>query len=296
MPHSLIGNVDRRTGRLVAAAPDRGVLLTSRTLGWRGIAAELHRIAPEHQSEHLVQTHRLMIHVGAPARFEFREDGGTWHARTLRPGDLSLLANSLPNEPRWHDTMEFIAIGLDPTFVEASFGDALPHARVSFRPVRGESDEAAMTFANLIRHELADATFVGTLFGDTLALGLSRYLLGRYGLGVHEPRGALTGIQLGRVVDYVYANLAEDVGLEALAGQAYVSPFHFARLFRNATGLSPHQFVLRLRVNHAQRLMRSRQGRTLTEIAVAAGFFDQAHFTKTFKRLVGITPSAFAAL
>ena len=190
--------------------------------------------------------------------------------------------------------MEFIAIGLDPNFVAASFGDALPYARVSLRPVRGEPDKVAMTFANLLRRELADSTFAGVLFGETLALGFARHLLGRYGLGVNEPRGALTGIQLGRVVDYLHANLAEDVGLEALAGQAYVSPFHFARLFRAATGLSPHQFVLRLRVDHAQRLMRSRRGRTLTEVAVAAGFFDQAHFTKTFKRLVGVTPSVFA--
>ncbi len=264
-------------------------------MGWRGIAAELHRIAPEHQPEHLVQTHRLMVHVGASARFEFREAGSAWQARTLRPGDLSMLADGAPNEPRWHDTMEFMAIGLDPAFVAASFGAALSGARGDLRPVRGEADPVAAALACLLQRELADASFAGALFGETVALAFARHLLGRYGAGVTEPRGALTGAQLGRVAEYLHANLAEDVGLEALAGQAYVSPFHFARLFRAATGVSPHRFVLHLRVSYAQRLIRSRRARTFTEVAAASGFFDQAHFTKAFKRLVGVTPSAFAA-
>ena len=83
MLHSLLGNIERRTGQVIAAAPDRGVLLTSGLLGWHGITAELHRVLPEHQPEHFVETHRLMVHVGLPTRFEVRDGGGTWQARTL---------------------------------------------------------------------------------------------------------------------------------------------------------------------------------------------------------------------
>ncbi len=294
MPQSLLSNVECRTGRPIVAAPDGSVLLSSGELGWRGMTAELHRIAPAHQPEHVVQTHRLMIHVGASTRFEFHE-GGNWRARQLVPGTLSMLAHGMTNEPRWHDTMEFVAIALDPAFVTQSFGDALAHGNSDLRPVRAEPDPIATRFAGLIKHELAEASFTGALFGETVALGFARHLLGRYGAGVAEPRGALSGPQLARVVEHLHAHLSEDTSLEALAAHAHVSPYHFARLFRAATGVSPHQFVLKLRVERAQRLIRTNKASTLTDIGAAAGFFDQAHFSKAFKRLTGVTPSTFAA-
>ncbi len=293
-----IGNTDRRTGRFVAAAPPGAVLLSSADRGWRGIKVELHRFGPDGQAEHHVGAHRLMVHAGPPVRFERRSGGGAWTGRTLRAGDVSFLAEGTPNEPRWRDPFAFVAVGLDPAFVEGAFADALPGgAAVAFEPAFGRPDPVVARLADLLRRELADPAFAGALFGETVALALARHLLARYGHGggPREVRGALSGAQLQRVVGYLHANLAEDVGLSALAAQAFMSPFHFARLFRAATGESPHRFVVRLRIAHAQRLIRGRRGVTLTEVAAAAGFFDQAHFTKTFKRVVGVAPSRFAA-
>lgn len=295
MPKSLIRNIDRHTGRPVLAAPDEGVLRTSADLGWRGIAVELHRIAPDHQSEHYVRTHRLMIHVGRPTRFEWREGGGRWRSATLKTDDVTLLADSVLNEPRWHDPLEFLAVGIDPTFVAQAFGDALPSETAGLNAVRGRPDPVIARFGALFARELADPQYAGGLFGETVALAFARHLLAAYGpSGPAEPRGALSGRQLGRVLAYLHANLSEDVSLAALAAEAAVSPFHFVRLFRAATGLPPHRFVMELRVAHAKRLLRAGGGMNLTEIGAAAGFFDQAHFTRTFKRFVGVAPTRFA--
>lgn len=87
--------------------------------------------------------------------------------------------------------------------------------------------------------------------------------------------------------------LGADLSLNQLAAAANVSPFHFARLFKNTTGIAPHQFVLRLRLERAKRLIAAGQ-LSLTEIALAVGFFDQAHFTNVFRRTFGLTPKAFA--
>jgi AraC family transcriptional regulator len=77
-----------------------------------------------------------------------------------------------------------------------------------------------------------------------------------------------------------------------LAQQIGFSPYHFARLFRRTTGESPHQFVMRQRVEHAQRLLMQRDA-PLAAVALACGFANQSHFTQSFKRQIGLTPRAY---
>ena len=119
-------------------------------------------------------------------------------------------------------------------------------------------------------------------------------MLANYGVSkpkVPSPRGKLSAFQLRSVVDFVDAHLSEDVSLMALARQAHVSPFHFARLFRRTVGVPPHQFVLRLRVQRALGLMKTRSF-PLAQIAVECGFHDQPHLTKAFRKVLGTTPAA----
>jgi len=77
-----------------------------------------------------------------------------------------------------------------------------------------------------------------------------------------------------------------------LARQIGFSPYHFARLFRQTTGESPHQFVLRQRIERAQRLL-AEGGMPLAHVAVESGFADQSHLTRAFKRQLGLTPRAY---
>ena len=101
--------------------------------------------------------------------------------------------------------------------------------------------------------------------------------------------------KLYAVLAYVDEYLDADLSLEELAGLAHLSPFHFARLFKNSTGLPPHQYVIARRVARAMELLRRRDILLLAEVAVEAGFADQSHFTRHFKRLVGVTPRLFQA-
>jgi AraC family transcriptional regulator len=98
---------------------------------------------------------------------------------------------------------------------------------------------------------------------------------------------------LAAVIGYIDAHLEEPVRLSELARLTNVSRFHFCRLFRRSTGLSPMAYLERSRVERAQRLIG--QGRlSLAEIALEVGFADQSHFTRRFQRHSGCTPGAFA--
>ena len=92
------------------------------------------------------------------------------------------------------------------------------------------------------------------------------------------------------------SRLAESISLEELAKAAGLSPFHFARLFKAATGHPPHDYHIRLRVDRAQELLRTRAREwNLAAIASECGFADQSHFSRQFKRVVGITPGEYLA-
>jgi AraC family transcriptional regulator len=109
---------------------------------------------------------------------------------------------------------------------------------------------------------------------------------------IKELAQGLTRQQMGRVTDFILAHLHQDISLDALAQQTDFSPYHFARLFRRTTGESPHQFVLRQRVETAQRLLKE-TNMPLVSIALESGFANQSHLTRIFKRHLGLTPRTY---
>jgi AraC family transcriptional regulator len=128
-----------------------------------------------------------------------------------------------------------------------------------------------------------------------LAQLLATYLVEKYtDAAAQKPefRGGLPIHQLREVEDYVRQRLAEGISVEELADLAGLSPFHFSRVFKQATGMSPLQFVTRERVTRAQQLIRE-TSRSLIEIALDVGYTSPSHFAQVFRRVAGVTPTAF---
>ena len=100
---------------------------------------------------------------------------------------------------------------------------------------------------------------------------------------------ALSKWRLKRVIAFVDVHLADRITLADLAGAAGLTRMHFATQFRVATGVRPHEYVLRRRIERAQELLRS-SNQALVDVALGVGFQTQAHFTTVFKRFAGQTP------
>ncbi|HEX4710094.1 AraC family transcriptional regulator [Phenylobacterium sp.] len=131
------------------------------------------------------------------------------------------------------------------------------------------------------------------LLGDSLALGLAALLSGPH----PEPaasayRGGLTARQVRIVTDYLESRLSESVDLVALAGVAGLSPSHFHRAFRASMGAPPHRWLTARRIRRAQELMLN-PDKSLADVAIETGFADQPHFTRTFSRVLGVSPGAW---
>jgi transcriptional regulator of acetoin/glycerol metabolism len=109
---------------------------------------------------------------------------------------------------------------------------------------------------------------------------------------VQPPRGGLSAGALRRVCEFVESHLEDDINLETLAAEARLSVYHFARAFKLSMGVSPHRYLLEQRVKRARQLL-VQTDLPLSAIANAVGFFDQGHFSRQFRSLVGTTPSSF---
>jgi AraC family transcriptional regulator len=123
-----------------------------------------------------------------------------------------------------------------------------------------------------------------------------RAQVSKSGLAVSTPQdiGGLPSCRLRRVTEYVQQNLGKDLTLAELAGVVYMSPYHFARLFKCSTGEPPHRFVVRQRITHARACLTA-EGLSIAQIARMVGFRTPSHFTTVFRRLLGVTPGAYRA-
>lgn len=153
------------------------------------------------------------------------------------------------------------------------------------------NDERLMTFANLIASECQSPNAFHELYGDSLTTALFIDFL-RSAERRDRKRSALAPWQLRRVVDYIEDNCLRAIRLQELAELVNLSPSYFSHAFKAATGVPPHQWQTNARLKRAQDLLLSTD-MSLTEVAAATGFFDQAHLTRLFRKQLGATPAAW---
>src|SRR5207245_6697311 len=109
---------------------------------------------------------------------------------------------------------------------------------------------------------------------------------------VQMYRGGLGSARLRKIKELVQAKMEDELGLDELAQSVGLSTAHFARMFRKSTGETPHQFVLRQRLERAKAMLRAPDARIL-DVAVACGFKTQQHFAQVFRDVCGFSPTGY---
>jgi AraC family transcriptional regulator len=244
----------------------------------------------------------LVLLTSGKMLLEQQRANGVWKQFSMHQGDFTLKpAGSVLREVRWKslstEPMQTLHILLDSglffrTAAEVAERDAT-HLTLYGRS--GFQDPLLAQIGLALWRELEHPTATGKLYAQTAAQMLAVHLLRYYTTPAHqikEPSQGLTSRQINQVRDFVLAHLEQDLSLTILAQQVGFSPYHFARLFRRATGESPHQFVLGQRIERAQSLLRETE-LPLAQVALASGFAHQSHLTQAFKRSLGVTPAVY---
>jgi transcriptional regulator GlxA family with amidase domain len=144
----------------------------------------------------------------------------------------------------------------------------------------------------LLAAECAEPSELGQLYGDGLATALLTALAQRSGGERALARGGLSPHHLCCVTEYIAEKWAEPIYLRELAEMTGLSQSHFGRMFKVSTGVPPHKWHLRIRIQRAQELLIERRN-SATDVALAAGFADQSHFTRIFRQVTGMSPGVW---
>jgi AraC family transcriptional regulator len=271
---------------------------TSQTLRWIGLQAARYRNVPAKELRvPPLSQHVLILVTKAPIEMAVMCDG---FKRDSPPptGSITLFPAGSVRDWRWRGTVDSLQIALDAELLgkvaAQSFGIELSYT--SIEPLNSFTQPELRNTMQTVQSELILGRIGGSLMIESLANILAVQLM-RHVFGIRQPtRRALAPLpqrQLAMVVDYMMANLSGSPTLEQLAVLVHRSPYHFARQFKAATGLPPHQYLTTRRVERAQDMLRRRGNVNLGEIAIAVGFYDQSQLSFHFKRIVGVTPGQF---
>jgi AraC family transcriptional regulator len=272
-------------------------LLSSRARSWNGITVELHSFE---NLDALVQPvdHVVAVHLAGNANLQRTRDGAT-RMRNMSAGDIAITPVGTP--VRWTQSSHSLVIllRLSPAYLRAIAGDecALDPDRFEIRDVFSTRDP---TIENIGRSLLTGLEVEGrasALYADTLTCELAVHLIRSYTTcEMKEWSGArLPPHKLRRALEYIDEHLDSQVTLAALADVVALSPGHFARAFREATGVAPHRYLVERRVERAKLLLRQ-SDLPITEIAARIGCSSHSHFSVLFHRVTGFTPRQFRAL
>jgi AraC-like DNA-binding protein len=145
--------------------------------------------------------------------------------------------------------------------------------------------------ANVLRTHRRFRRNVPAMESEIALLALSRRLRPHLNPKPREQREGDESVERAR--DYIHAHYAQNISLRLLANEVQLSPFYLARNFREHYGIPPHLYLLQVRVERAQALLRS--GAPIADVAAQTGFVDQSHFTRHFKRISGVTPGQYSS-
>lgn len=160
------------------------------------------------------------------------------------------------------------------------------------RPALAGRDGTVLAVCSVLKQAHTTGRGLSDMAASTLAHRLARHLLAHYATGRYRPGcppGSLDSKTVDRVAEYVEAELSGTVTLDRLARVAGLSPFHFARAFKAATALSPHQFVMARRMHRATLLLTGTTA-PVPEVAAAVGLSNVSHFRRLFRRTTGVLP------
>ena len=267
--------------------------VSSQGLNWKGFLVERHSVEPDERPESISEEYILGLWCNTVSG-EHPNGRGGHVPYTKHPGTITFAPPGIVPAVRQHNRFEIILCALEPAFVSC-IEDELnqpPTTRLPYRT--GFHDATLRQLMRLLVAEASQGGPSGQLYADHLAHALVlRFLIhGRTQRGNASPAASpLPRHLLQRVLERMH-DLVANLDLQILAAESGYSRSHFLRMFEAATGLAPHRYLLQLRLERAQELMK-KGSTSLIDISALCGFSSHAHMSRVFRQLLGVTPSQF---
>jgi AraC family transcriptional regulator len=247
---------------------------------------------PDTEPRHWVRHDQAFAMMLGPGSIEWGSKRSALENFGYAAGDLALCHR---HEGEWVGLMNVrhLQLGISDAALMASSDGA--YGEVELHPSRKFTDPRLSALVAAARAEMVAGFPSGRLFMDSVEQAMAVTLVEGHAVR-HRPvqiyRGGLGSARLRRIKELVHAKMGDDLSLDEMAQSIGLSTAHFARMFRKSTGETPHQFVLRQRVERAKAMLRVPDARVL-DVAVACGFTTQQHFAQVFRDVCGVSPTQY---
>lgn len=272
--------------------------LSSQSLHWPGLVVEQLRLpAMEHIIPPLLD-HTVILVLKRPVQMIQRRDAQ--HSdRTVMPGDSILAPARQASACRWSTALSMLSLRLTHATLQSVAGSiaSADATTLELRNTFGTPDPHLSYLGRALQAELWSGGLEGQLYVESLTQLLAVHLLRHYSnkAPMAVPCvGPLSQEQLRRARDYINDTLHEQCSLPDIAAAVAMSPYHFARGFKQATGLAPHQYVIGQRIERAKLLLLT-SSLSAADVAVSVGFYDQSHMARHMQRYFGVSPKIIQA-
>ena len=254
---------------------------------WRDIDPEIAHPA--------LDQHYISVHLGGRKQLSRRGEGASLTCEA-ESGSHSVVPAGAAFEWSTRGPVDFAHVYVDPAVIDQMVVEAFDRdpSRVTLRESLATDDELLRSLVLALLSELDGAdeqrAYVGELVRLLLYQALRLHSDARS--STHHARHMLPPLRLKRALDFIEGHLTVPIGVSDIATASGVSPYHFSRAFKQATGMSPYAYLVERRMTKAKRLL-GETDTALSSIARESGFASLSQLSRTFRRELGVTPTHY---
>lgn len=274
------------------ASPE--VAIAERKVSWSMIhVGHYQYTAALETPEHYFPQHFISVHLNETAIIKEQRLDGHLQSDSFSIGDICITPATTPVSVRLHAPWEIMGLYLEPTSITQL--TAVDAESIQLVPQFKLQDPLIHQMAIALKTQLSSPGEWNRIYVESMATAFSAHLLQHYSTRKPKEESDSQGLSVTRLkqaTEYIHEHADQNPSLIEIAQQVSLSPYHFSRLFKQSTGLSPHQYLIDCRITQAKQLLKT-TALSISEIAAQSGFTDQSHLARHFKRQFGVPPSQF---
>ena len=270
-------------------------VVRKRKAAWDGIRLEHCQLRPGELPRHRHREHVVLLSLTDGCKGELITSSGIGVRGTQTKGNVCVLPSGLDHQAALEGNSEHLALYLDPSLIMKAAAEAQLSGSIEIAERYTRHDNVIRSVGMALLGELETEGLSGRLYAESLGNVLAVHLLRYYAVSTPHPvtfTGGLSARKLRQVTEFIGDNYSRDLKLAELAQVAGMSSFHFSREFKRTTGTTPHQYLIKFRIERSKALL-ARNDLPLTEVGLRSGFSHQSHFTRLFRRITGTTPNSY---